>query len=187
VRQRWEDKQNRGNIFTDTQVAQNERVEFDEDARTITITLRPNQTFVSQYMSVMEGVDRPRAAQTAAVDEVAANKSAAPKEEGHNHPEEGEGQLPAHEREENSAPVEAKPAPEPENGKAEVGAKKATARNTRNYNSNPLGEEAAPPPGEPKSSTKAEESGESSLPFSKGNTPATNEAPPAPKVLSGSN
>lgn len=184
VRQRWEDKQNRGNIFTDTQVAQNERVEFDEDGRTITVTLRPNQTFVSQYMSVMEGVDKPRAAQTAAVDEMAANK-AEQEEGGHNHPEEEEGALPVHEREENSAPVKAKSPPKPENGKAEVEAKKAPARNTRNYNSNPLGEESAPPPDEPKSGTKPEESGETSLPFSKGNVPAATETP-APKVLSGS-
>ncbi|MCH2546093.1 MAG: hypothetical protein MK052_00580 [Alphaproteobacteria bacterium] len=57
VRQRWEEKQTLSALGKNTQEAQNERVVFDDTARTVVITLRPNQTFVSQFMTVMEGVD----------------------------------------------------------------------------------------------------------------------------------
>lgn len=55
VRQRWEDKQRLEGVAVNTQRVRNEHVVFDEQDKTVTIGLRPNQTFVSQLMSVLEG------------------------------------------------------------------------------------------------------------------------------------
>lgn len=55
VQQRWEDKKRLEGVAVNTQAAQGEQVVFDAENKTVTISLRPNQTFVSQLMTVMEG------------------------------------------------------------------------------------------------------------------------------------
>lgn len=55
---RWEDKQRLdASSGPGPQIAAHERVEFDAEAQTVSILMRPNQTFVSKFMSVMEGKD----------------------------------------------------------------------------------------------------------------------------------
>lgn len=188
VRQRWEDKKNRGNIFTNTQAAQNERVEFNEEARTVSFTLRPNQTFVSQFMSVMEGADKIRSTQAAAEESVMGSAEHAAEDiEGHRHPEE-DGERSAYESAEGAETVPASPSTD---HKASPEVTKAPARNFKN--APPSGttewkDESAPPPQpvDPNAGIKEEEGGETSAPFSKGQTPGKTEVP-GKKVLSGSN
>ena len=57
VHKRWDDKQLLSKAGPSPQLALNERVEFDPTAQTVTILMRPNQTFVSNFMSVLEGKD----------------------------------------------------------------------------------------------------------------------------------
>lgn len=61
VQRRWQEKAALGEGFVSPQVAQQDQVEFNQEARTVTITMRPNQTFISQFMTVMEGVNAIRA------------------------------------------------------------------------------------------------------------------------------
>lgn len=56
VQGRWDQRQRVGEQEWNPQVARNSRVVMDSIGRKVTVTLRPNQTFVSDYMSVMEGV-----------------------------------------------------------------------------------------------------------------------------------
>lgn len=55
VAQRWQEKQRFSDHAQSPQVAKNEQVDFNRENRTVAVTLRPNQTFVSRFMSVMEG------------------------------------------------------------------------------------------------------------------------------------
>lgn len=175
VRQRWEDKQNRGEIFTNTQVAQNDRVEFDEDAHTVTITLRPNQTFVSQFMSVMEGVEKPRAKQAAEANEASAENVPKPEEERQHA---GDAEIPAHERAENTPPVKKEPdtnkLPADEKRKVYSGTTKASPLESVKAAGTQLNEAGNSP-------VEREEAGDQFPP------PSETSEPPAPKILSGSN
>lgn len=55
VAQRWQEKQRFSDHAQSPQVAKNEQVEFNAGDQTVAVTLRPNQTFVSRFMSVLEG------------------------------------------------------------------------------------------------------------------------------------
>lgn len=55
VAQRWQEKQRFSDHAQSPQVAKNEQIDFNDENRTVAVTLRPNQTFVSRFMSVMEG------------------------------------------------------------------------------------------------------------------------------------
>lgn len=68
VQTRWEEKEQLGNLVENPKEALKQHVVFDKEAKTVTITMRPNQTFISQFMSVMEGRDAPRQPATADAD-----------------------------------------------------------------------------------------------------------------------
>lgn len=56
VQERWDEKQQRKNAKVEnSQIASGEQVSIDAIGQIITVTMRPNQTFYSEYMSVMEG------------------------------------------------------------------------------------------------------------------------------------
>lgn len=55
VVQRWQDKQQLDKMNMSPLVAANERVSYDQEKSTVIFVLKPNQTFSSQYMSVLEG------------------------------------------------------------------------------------------------------------------------------------
>jgi hypothetical protein len=55
---RWEEKQRLGDLVESPKVAKNQKVDFDLQNKNVTISMRPNQTFVSTFMSVMEGINR---------------------------------------------------------------------------------------------------------------------------------
>lgn len=55
VMQRWKARQANKDIENDPLLAQNAKVQLNEEEGYFYVTLRPNQTFSSQYMTVMEG------------------------------------------------------------------------------------------------------------------------------------
>lgn len=55
VMQRWQARQANKDIENDPLLAQNAKVQLNEEEGYFYVTLRPNQTFSSQYMTVMEG------------------------------------------------------------------------------------------------------------------------------------
>lgn len=56
VQDRWDEKQQRKAAkVQNSQIASGDQVAIDAIGQKVTVTLRPNQTFMSQYMTVMEG------------------------------------------------------------------------------------------------------------------------------------
>jgi hypothetical protein len=64
VEARWKEKQQLGDLVASPQIAQKDQVALDEAARVVTISMRPNQTFLSRFMTVLEGTGNKVVAKT---------------------------------------------------------------------------------------------------------------------------